>query len=1286
MLKVQNPQHAFRNRPGFRQTVLSAVMAACCAASSAVYANPMGGSVVNGTASFAVSGHTLTITNSPGAIIDWSSFSVNKGELTQFIQQTAASEVLNRVTGGDPSQILGSLQSNGRVFLINPNGVVFGAGAQVDVAGIVVSTLKLSDENFLAGKLKFDAQPGAGDINNQGGINATAGGRIILVAPNVENSGVINAPNGDIILAAGKSVNLIDLDHPEISVEISAANNQSINIGQLVAKNISIYGGIINNSGAVDADSAVVGQNGRIILDAQENLTSSGSITADGPSGGSIVLNAGGATRIDGAVEAAGLQSPPPLSAAQPPASQGGTIAVLGNQISLTDNANLNASGNQGGGRVLVGGDEHGQATPLLRELTSQLASYAGSQTETPSGTIPPNASSVVVGSGASIRADAEREGGGGKIIVWADNSAEIAGLISARGGAVSGNGGFVETSGKQFLNITSVPDLFAPNGKSGDWLLDPNNITIQAQGQNANVTGQPNFTSTNDNSIITTASIDAALNAGANVTITTGSGGNNTQAGDINVNDQILKSAGTDATLTLSAYNNINIDAGIGSTAGKLNLTLGADSNSGNSGVSFISSGAAMSLNGGLLSFTHGLQLAGAIENASVISSDASVLNGSNGVLDDVTIMISSGAQAAHSLEMAGTFDLTGGSLTLPGGTAALSGNLTIDGGTLINNGELTLSGNVAALSGAIIGAGDIVAAGSFSKTGSGVFTIAQPLTSTGAFNFSGGAINLANNSALNLQSDTNLANSNFNGIGTVTISGPLQLSTGTLDIGNGINFRLPPGGAESYASAIVNLGSLTFNGGDFTGQLVNSGTFNIAANTNNFTGGLQINNGGTVTGTGGATLNLDNTVLALNGAGSFNINGVNMTNAGAGVIGNGQTLSLSDSAISGINGLTVNGTLNLDNSQIAAPVSLMPGGTLSLQGGTASISQLINNAGYLNVNIGALDLSNSVQSGVINVSSGASLNFSGGNTFNHVSLTGGGDVNFAAGVYGGSGSLNIADTVSVIGNALFNLPVVNNGNLNFSSGMADFADGLTQPSGLSSLAGGAMQGNFNLDGGELAGSGSIIGNVAVGAATVSPGFSPLAVATAGNLIFSGPMHENLSLAGSAPIIANATISSSAVSTGNAPGAITIAGNLNLGANSRLLILLDGLTQGAGYDFVNVQGSANLAGALNVQPYAAFIPPSGSNYYFMDFTSSSGSFASINLPWPGMTFHAASDYLELQMNNFALENTVQTVLQGGLQNPVIVANAPLTASSVPFTSQPIFYERNPPAGTGSCK
>ena len=199
-----------------------AIIVAGWSVAQLVYANPVCPTVVDGNASFSTQGNFLSVTNTPGAILNRQSFSIGQGEIAKFIQQSSASAVLNRVVGLDPSSILGVLQSNGRVFLINPNGIVFGQGAQINVAGLVASTLNLSNAEFLAGRLNYTDTPGAKGINNQGNITTPAGGQVYLVAPDINNSGVITSPHGDIILAVGNSVQLVDPGTPNLRVEITA--------------------------------------------------------------------------------------------------------------------------------------------------------------------------------------------------------------------------------------------------------------------------------------------------------------------------------------------------------------------------------------------------------------------------------------------------------------------------------------------------------------------------------------------------------------------------------------------------------------------------------------------------------------------------------------------------------------------------------------------------------------------------------------------------------------------------------------------------------------------------------------------------------------------------------------------------------------------------------------------------------------------------------------------------------------------------------------------------------
>ncbi|MDP3192060.1 filamentous hemagglutinin N-terminal domain-containing protein [Rhodoferax sp.] len=252
---------------------------------------PVAPTVAHGSASFSQSGSTLTVTNTPNAIINWGSFSIGQNELTQFIQQSSASAVLNRVTGQSPSQILGQLQSNGRVFLINPNGIVFGQGARIDTAGLIASTLNLSDADFLTGKLKFSGTGSEAKVDNQGTISTAQGGFVYLIAPHVENSGLINAPNGDVLLAAGHSVEIADGLNPALRVLLTAPEGSVVNLGQVLAESgrIGLHGSMVANSGTVSASSAVV-EGGKIYLRATEKieLTETSKLSADGTVGGEI--------------------------------------------------------------------------------------------------------------------------------------------------------------------------------------------------------------------------------------------------------------------------------------------------------------------------------------------------------------------------------------------------------------------------------------------------------------------------------------------------------------------------------------------------------------------------------------------------------------------------------------------------------------------------------------------------------------------------------------------------------------------------------------------------------------------------------------------------------------------------------------------------------------------------------------------------------------------------------------------------------------------------------------
>src|SRR5687768_14139446 len=170
-----------------------------------LHALPTGGEIAAGQAQIGTPANgSLTIQQSTNrAVINWQSFGIAANEAVRFNQPSTSSIVLNRVLGQDPSRIFGSLSATGQVFLLNPNGVLFAPGAQVNVGGIVASTLGLSDQDFMAGRYTFSKSTAAGSVINQGTITTANGGYVALLGPETRNEGSITATLGTVALAAG---------------------------------------------------------------------------------------------------------------------------------------------------------------------------------------------------------------------------------------------------------------------------------------------------------------------------------------------------------------------------------------------------------------------------------------------------------------------------------------------------------------------------------------------------------------------------------------------------------------------------------------------------------------------------------------------------------------------------------------------------------------------------------------------------------------------------------------------------------------------------------------------------------------------------------------------------------------------------------------------------------------------------------------------------------------------------------------------------------------------------
>ncbi|TAN67448.1 MAG: filamentous hemagglutinin N-terminal domain-containing protein, partial [Methylobacter sp.] len=519
------------------------------------YANPDGAQVISGQVSIdtATPGVT-TITNSPNAIINWQNFSIAQNELTQFIQQNGQSAVLNRIIGQNPSEILGQLASNGKVFLINPNGIVFGAGASIDTQGLIASSLNLSDQDFLSGNYHFIAGSSAGNILNEGIIRAGKDGNIILIAPQIKNNGIIKSDGGSITLAAGQELTITNLDDPDIRFQIQAPSDNVINLGKLLTEGgaVNVFANTIKHSGEINADSVEVDAQGNIRLVAQQDITlAEGSkVSANnsqGNAGAIHIESKTGTTLAQGAIEAHSTS----LSAGQTiQTGKGGKIELLGEQVGILNRSRIDANGKNGGGEVLIGGDYQGKNTNIH------------------------NAKATYVGKDTIITADAQTNGDGGKVIVWADDTARAYGNISARGGQQSGNGGFVETSGHRSLAVDGIHiSASAANGTPGMWLLDPSDITV-ISGSGTAQSGLPYLFNPAISSFISDGTITSTLTGGTDVTLKTDING--TGNGDILFSSGVNINAGASPgrKLTLEADRNIDLQ-GTFSTASVGSLTV---------------------------------------------------------------------------------------------------------------------------------------------------------------------------------------------------------------------------------------------------------------------------------------------------------------------------------------------------------------------------------------------------------------------------------------------------------------------------------------------------------------------------------------------------------------------------------------------------------------------------------------------------------------------------------------------------------------------------------------
>ena len=532
------------------------------------WAAPQGGQVVAGAASISQSGPLTTIEQqSQRAIVNWQSFGINPNETVRFQQPGLNAAILNRVVGNLPTNINGLLQGNGKVFLVNPNGIVVGANGVVNVqGGFVASTQDMSDTAFMQGGALLLSGRNDGSIEILGAVS-TPGGEVTIVAPKVEVAASAH-------LTAGSAVQLVAASNVTLSNGQFTVMPTSSDAGQLTVQGVidaakvqlaAVNGNLgalaINTGGTIRANGTQSNPDGSISIVAQGaggNARVGGTLTASGASGsgGKIAVRGANVTVGDATLDVSGHQGgdvsvtadtafgtaliTDSTIAARGNAGTGGLVRITGRNTGLTRATLVDASGSAGGGTILVGGGMHG--------ADSRIA----------------DATATTVGSGVTLSANGTQgNANAGEVVVWSNDATRFAGTIHAAGRG-TGSGGQAEVSGAGTLDYRGFADLTGGSngGAFGALLLDPTDVTIQAAGSDSGATwsgGAANFSSSGGSSIITVATLQSQL-ASANVTIDShgGTGGN----GDISVNNAVVI---PDArSLTLNAAGDINLNANV--------------------------------------------------------------------------------------------------------------------------------------------------------------------------------------------------------------------------------------------------------------------------------------------------------------------------------------------------------------------------------------------------------------------------------------------------------------------------------------------------------------------------------------------------------------------------------------------------------------------------------------------------------------------------------------------------------------------------------------------------
>lgn len=669
-----------------------------------VLAAPKDGQVVAGQGSIGTAGNTTTITQSSDKlIINWQSFDIGNGESVYFHQPGSSAIALNRILGNSATSIDGTLLANGRIFLINPNGILFGASSQVNVGGLVASTLEIQNSDFLSGNVNFAQNGFLGSVTNNGTITAD-GGYVVLMGSQVTNNGRITAPSGSVALLAGSRVNIdfygdgllsFSVDGEAVQALVSNAGTVQADGGKvwLTARSANTLAGtVVNHTGIIRAQN-VRNQNGVIILDGGNagTVAVGGTLDASAPSGGD-----GGFIETSGAhVQVTENARVTTLA----PAGQNGTWLIDPDGFTIAS-----SGGDMTGAAVsqaLAGGNfsitsTQGSGSDGKIHVNDAVTWSANKLTLTATNDIDINA--VMTANGT---ASLDLEPGNGKVNMGLDSNGFYGRVdfFQADGVTPRGGTGFLTINGHDYTVLVSLGDTGSTTGtdlqgingnRSGYYALGANIDATATQSWNSGA----GFTPIGNDSSRFTGAFDGLGHVIDGLWIhTSDEGGNNGLFGDTkNVN---IRNVG---------LTNVNVSGVAYSCNGGLVGNIdGSISNSYSTGSV---SGGDDSANGGLVGSIYSGSVSNSYSTVSVSGGSISYNGGLAGVsFDSITTCYTTGSVSGEGFSynggLVGYND--GGSITNSYSTGSMSGGEgSLNGGLVgTNNGSITNSYSTGSASG---------------------------------------------------------------------------------------------------------------------------------------------------------------------------------------------------------------------------------------------------------------------------------------------------------------------------------------------------------------------------------------------------------------------------------------------------------------------------------------------------------------------------------------------------------------------------------------------------------